>query len=76
MSRSRKKVASFSYGSEKKDKRTNNRRLRRINKVRLIKGKEPLVMKEVSDEWLMNKDGLNHLLIDKDSENYKKGRRK
>ncbi len=76
MSRSHKKVSSFSYGSEKKDKRANNRRLRRINKVRLVKGKEPLVMKEVSDEWLMNKDGLNHLLIDKDSKHYKKGRRK
>ncbi len=76
MSRSRKKVSTWSYGSEKKDKRINNKRLRRINKVRLEKGMEMFLMRDVSDEWTMNKDGLNHLFINKDSEYYKKGFRK
>ena len=76
MSRSRKKVSTYSNDSEKKDKRINNKRLRRINKVRLEKGKEMLEMKEVSDKWNMGKDGLNHMLINKDSEFYEKGLRK
>ena len=76
MSKSYKKCSSFSNGSEKWDKRINNRRLRHINKIRLLKGKEPLIMREISDEWYMLKDGLNHCLISKDSEYYKKGLRK
>ena len=78
MSRSYKKVSTFGYGniSEKKDKRINNRRLRHCNRIRLNQGKELLVMKEVSDEWSMNKDGLNHILLNKDNKYYKEGLRK
>ena len=76
MSKSRKKVSTWSCSSEKKDKRVNNRRLRRINKVRLEKGEELLTMKDVSDEWNMSKDGMNHMLVNKDSDYYKKGLRK
>jgi len=43
--------------SEKKDKRIANRKLRRINKVKILKGKEEKVLREVSDPWLMSKDG-------------------
>lgn len=41
-------------GREKYDKRLNNRRLRRANKD---PEKEPKVMREVSNQWNMEKDG-------------------
>jgi len=58
MSRSRRKHAIWARGSEKGDKRKNNRRLRKRCKDALQKGKEVMpIMREVSDPWDMTKDG-------------------
>jgi hypothetical protein len=60
MSRSRRKNPFRGLGgnSEKWDKRKNNRRLRRKCQQAIRDGKDILpLMREVSDQWLMNKDG-------------------
>ena len=77
MSRSRKKnpFSGHGGGSEKLDKRKNNRRLRRKSKVALEQDKEILpIMKEVSNPWSMSKDGKS--LLNKDSDWYKREMRK
>jgi len=48
--------------SEKKDKQLANRRLRRINKLRILTDKEPVVIKEISDVWEWSKDGKKRVL--------------
>lgn len=62
MSRSRKKH-SFTcvccYFSNKKDKVIANRLFRRISRLKLKKGEEPLhSIKEISDTWNFDSDGL------------------
>ena len=61
MSRSKRKTPIMGFTtakSEKKDKRINNRKLRRKTKVAMLSEKEILpIMKEVSDPWMMQKDG-------------------
>ena len=60
MSRSRRKIPVIGIGgiSEKNDKREYNRKLRREVKINLMQGKEiHKHIKEISDPWLMNKDG-------------------
>lgn len=73
MSRSRRKtpIAGVSGVSEKYDKRKNNRKLRKKCKSFLKNGNDlmPLI-KEISDPWLMAKDGK--MYIDKDSEYMRK----
>lgn len=63
MSRSRRKspYRGVCADSDKFDKRLANRRLRRINKMRLEKGLEPLELRDVSDEWCFNKDGKMYI---------------
>lgn len=43
--------------SEKQDKRLNNRKMRRQNKLRLMNGREFVEMRQVSNPWNMDKDG-------------------
>ncbi len=51
-------ITGIANGSEKDDKRRNNRSLRTRVKVALKQDKEVLPeMREVSDQWTMNKDG-------------------
>ena len=60
MSRSRKKrpYNGIAGGSEKKDKRAYNRKLRRVNKELIKKSSDVLLNKrDVSDTWTMTKDG-------------------
>lgn len=45
------------YGSDTKDRRLGNRRLRRINKSRVRQGLYPLVIREVSNKWTWPSDG-------------------
>ena len=64
MSRSTKKAPAFGHTkctSEKEDKRRANKELRRINKVRLENGLEPLDLKEKSDVWCFGKDGKGYI---------------
>ena len=60
MSRSRKKTPIRGMtlaDSEKEDKRLANRRIRRVNKVRVGRDQEPTHTRELSDPWGMAKDG-------------------
>jgi len=78
MSRSRKKQPVTSVTtetSEKQDKRLANRVLRRNTRRQLGKDPEEAVlpeMREVSDPWMMGKDGKHRF----DPEHYPKGMRK
>jgi hypothetical protein len=60
MSRSRRKnsiTGNTTSDSEKYDKRLNNRKMRRQNKLRLINGRDFVEMKQVSNPYNMDKDG-------------------
>lgn len=46
--------------SEKQDKKTWHRKLRRINKQRIKEGLEPLDKHDVSNPWDMDKDGKQY----------------
>ncbi|QDK81468.1 hypothetical protein EXU85_23795 [Spirosoma sp. KCTC 42546] len=48
--------------TEKQDKRWANRRLRRINRVRIRKADEPARLREVSNVWDFKKDGKMYYL--------------
>jgi hypothetical protein len=52
-------IAANANTSEKRDKRTANRCLRRIVKVAIQTGKDDIfpIMREMSDEWAFRKDG-------------------
>ena len=43
--------------SEKDDKRRWHHRFRQWNRQRVLQGQEPLLLRAVSDPWLMAKDG-------------------
>lgn len=64
MSRSRAKHPKISwvcYFSNKKDKRITNRLFRRINKLKIKLGLEPMYnLKECSDTYNFDSDGLPH----------------
>jgi len=65
MGKSRRKTPIFSNGggSEKDDKRIANRKLRRKSKSLLKNFHENIIMpiiREVSNVWLMNKDGKHY----------------
>ena len=50
-------IAGACGGSDKKDKRFANRRLRKREKEAIRKGKEIPLLREVSDEYTFTKDG-------------------
>jgi hypothetical protein len=58
-------VSNVICDSEKEDKQQANRRLRKLNKVRIKNNEEPVDILEVSDNWCFGKDG-KHLLSDPD----------
>jgi hypothetical protein len=63
MSRSYKKSLAVKIAgkSDKKDKRLANRLFRRLSKILLKMGKEPLhILKECSNTWSFSSDGLAH----------------
>ena len=70
MSRSRRKtpMKGFAGGSEKWDKQSWHRNFRRTNKIRVRIGLEPVEIREISDLWLMNKDGKMWFAGFKDAE--------
>ena len=64
MSRSRKKHphSKICNASDKADRRDANRRLRRVNKIRLRQGKRLKSLREVSDTWMFASDGLAYYM--------------
>lgn len=70
MSRSRRKTPIMGITtcrSEKKDKRFNNRKLRRATKVAIGKDKEILPgMDDVSNAWTMGKDGRQYINLSRE----------
>ena len=78
MSRSRKKTPIMGNcgGSEKQDKRFNNRKVRRRNKIRIAKQEEPLDYNELTNPWSMSKDGKHWFGDYADHEDFEKWWRK
>ena len=66
MSRSRKnpKYQAYYYGSDTVDRRRDNRRFRRINKVRVQQGEEPKQLREVSNKYNWKTDGTTRYRTD------------
>lgn len=78
MSRSRKKTPIRGMtlaDSEKQDKRLANRKIRRVNKIRVTGDQEPAHVRELSDPWGMDKDGRQYF-GDEPAEDVKKQMRK
>ena len=75
MSRSFRKSSIFGNAgvSEKQDKRTANRKFRKINKMLLDNGEEDELLddvREVSDNWCFAKDGKSYWLPEEEEDEY------